>query len=95
VLVSVAAAVPSGDFTARGGEVRGDGPLPGWFMPLLAAGKQRPTPRVTLAEPPFWDELQVVEVPAVAEFGMNRDDHPIRRVRPPSFAGRRRGAAGR
>jgi protein-L-isoaspartate(D-aspartate) O-methyltransferase len=31
--------------------------LPGWFVPLLGSGQQRPALRVPLAELPFWDEI--------------------------------------
>jgi len=31
--------------------------LPGWFVPLLGPGQQRPVLRVALAELPFWDEI--------------------------------------
>jgi protein-L-isoaspartate(D-aspartate) O-methyltransferase len=31
--------------------------VPGWFVPLLGPGQQRPALRVALAELPFWDEI--------------------------------------
>jgi protein-L-isoaspartate(D-aspartate) O-methyltransferase len=31
--------------------------VPGWFVPLLGSGQQRPALRVALAELPFWDEI--------------------------------------
>jgi protein-L-isoaspartate(D-aspartate) O-methyltransferase len=31
--------------------------VPGWFVPLVGPGQQRPALRVSLAELPFWDEI--------------------------------------
>jgi len=35
----------------------GERAVPGWFVPLLGSGQQRPALRVALAELPFWDEI--------------------------------------
>ncbi|HEY1412500.1 MAG TPA: hypothetical protein VGF36_10175, partial [Rhodopila sp.] len=33
--------------------------VPGWFVPLVGSGQQRPRLRFALAELPFWDEIDV------------------------------------
>ena len=41
----------------EGNEFTAERAVPGWFVPVLGSGQQRPRLRVPLAELPFWDEI--------------------------------------